>query len=212
MPKFVGMKRILLFLSAVLLSVAAFAQTPEEIVRRMDAEMDKHEAEGLIMTCDTKVPILGTMRVKTYTLGNKVRLETAMMGVSLVSWEDGTTEWTYASKTHELTIKNLDPAGDSNAGDEELFSGITDGYSVKIQKETADAWYIACKKLKTNTNKDDPKTMDLVVSKQTYLPLSLKAKVSGVGINMHDISFGVSDDFVTFHPEDYPDAKVVDKR
>ena len=40
------------------------AQTPQEILSRMDAEMDKHDKEGLIMTVDAKVPILGTMTTK----------------------------------------------------------------------------------------------------------------------------------------------------
>lgn len=206
------MKKLILVLAAALLAAVAWAQTPEEIIQRMDAEMSLHEPEGLIMTCETKIPILGTMNVKTYTLGRKARMETTMRGVRVITWEDGTTEWTYDSKSNEVTIEKLKTADDSDAGDAELFIGITEGYSVKVQKETADAWYILCKKLKTNTEKDDPKTMDLVISKKTYFPISLTAKVSGVKMTLRDISFGVPEDLVTFHPEQYPDAKVVDKR
>lgn len=61
------------------------------------------------------------------------------------------------------------------------------------------AWYLQCKKIKTNTNKDDPKTMGLVVAKGTYHPISLSAKVSGITVTMCDLSFNVSEKQVTFN-------------
>jgi outer membrane lipoprotein-sorting protein len=93
-----------------------------------------------------------------------------------------------------------------------MFSGITDGYDVTLKKETADAWYFLCKKSKTNTDKDDPKSIDLVVAKGTYYPVSLKAKLSGVTMTLRDVSFGVTEQQVTFNPKDYPTATIVDKR
>ena len=90
--------------------------------------------------------------------------------------------------------------------------GITDDFDVTLTKETADAWYLTCKKSKNCTDPDVPKTMDLVVSKGTYYPKLLKAKISGVSVAMRDVSFGVKEDYVTFRLSDYPGAKVEDNR
>ena len=205
------MKQLVTFLSAIAFAFAALAQTPEEIVSRMEAEMDKHENDGIIMTVDVKVPVLGTMTTKTYSLGNKIRIEGKMMGVEIVTWTDGETEWSYNSKTNTIEITR-EKAKDTAEGDAEMFQGLTDGYDVSISKETADAWHILCKKSKTNTDKDDPKTINLVVAKSNYYPLSLSAKISGVSMTLRDISFGVPEKQVTFNPGDYPTAKIEDKR
>ena len=187
------------------------AQTPQEIISRMDAEMDKHDKEGLIMTVDAKIPILGTMTTKTYTLGNKARVEANMMGVDVITWTDGNTSWTYNSKKNEVEISKQGESPESE-GDAEMFNGITDGYDVTIDKETATTWNILCKKSKSNKDKDAPKKMELVVAKGTYMPVSLKTKISGIGITMRNISFGVTEKQVTFNANDYPGATIVDKR
>ena len=187
------------------------AQTPQEIISRMEAEMNKHDKEGLIMTVDAKVPILGTMTTKTYTLGTKARFEASMMGVDVVTWTDGQTTWTYDSKKNEVEIRKQD--GDTETeGDAEMFNGITEGYDVSINKETATTWNLLCKKSKSNKDKDAPKKMELVVAKGNYMPVSLKTKLSGIGITMRNISFGVTEKQVTFNANDYPGVTIVDKR
>jgi outer membrane lipoprotein-sorting protein len=199
--------------AALLLSVMAFAQTPQEIVSRMEEAMEKHEKEGIVMTMDIKIPILGTMSTKTYVLGDKYKSEGGMMGVKIVTWSDGTTTWTYDGKKDEITIEDTAHAKpDENKGDTEMFTGVADGYDVSLKKETDDAWYLLCKKSKDNKEKDDPKTMDLVVAKGTYYPVSISAKVSGVSVKIYDVSFGISDKQVTFNKADYPRATIVDKR
>ena len=187
------------------------AQTPKEIVSRMEAEMNKHDKEGIIMTVDAKVPIIGTMTTKTYTLGNKTRIEANMMGIDIITWSDGKTAWTYNSKKNEVEITKQED-GTESEGDAEMFNGITDGYDVTITKQTAKAWYLLCKKSKSNQDKDAPKKMDLVVAKGTYMPVSLKTKVSGIGITMRNISFGVTEKQVTFNANEYPGATIIDKR
>ena len=187
------------------------AQTPQEIISRMETEMNKHDNEGLIMIVDAKVPIIGTMTTKTYTLGNKVRVEANMMGVDIITWTDGETSWTYNSKKNEVEISKQEGSSESE-GDAEMFNGITDGYDVTINKETTTTWNILCKKAKSNKDKDAPKKMELVVAKSTYMPISLKTKMSGIGITMRGISFGVTEKQVTFNANEYPGAKIVDKR
>lgn len=209
------MKKIVTFLFGAIffgLALTAYAQTPQEIVDRMEEAMETHEPEGIVMIIDVKIPIVGNMTTKSYSLGDKLRVEAKMLGVELITWSDGTTEWTYNSKSNEVEIDNDSGSAAEDSGDTEMFSGITDGYDLSIQKETADAWYLKCKKSKTNTDKDAPKTIDLVIAKGTYYPISLSTKVSGVSMSMREISFGVPESMVTFNINDYPDAKVVDKR
>ena len=207
------MKRFIIsFLSLIALTLSAWAQTPQEIVNRMDEIFDAHEGDGLEMTMEMKIPLLGKSSVKTYTLGDKLRMETTMMGITAIVWCDGTTTWDYDSQKNEVTISHDDGSTAKQGGDEEMFDAITEGYDVSLKKETDDAWYILCKKNKSNQNKDDPKTFDLVIAKDTYHPVSLSAKMHGISITIRDIRFGVSEKTVTFNIDDYPNAKIVDKR
>ena len=205
------MKKLVLAFIAVLAAVlAAVAQTPEEIVSRMEAEMNSHAGEGIAMTVDIKIPILGTATSRSYVYGSKLRVEMKMMGAQVVTWSDGETSWTYVSKDNSLIIRSAGHKK-ANTGNVELFMGITDGYDVSMKKETAGAWHLLCKKSKGNKDEDDPKTMDLVVSKENYYPLSLKASMSGMTMTMREISFGVTEADVTCDPSKFPGVKIIRK-
>lgn len=212
------------FLSSAFLMLAfavlALAQTPQEIVSRMEKEMDKHEKDGMSMVVDVKVPILGTMTSKASFLGDRCRIEASMMGVDIITWSDETSEWIYNSKSNEVEIRKLSVKTDKEgaakaadgAGDVDLFSQVSAGYDVSIKKETANAWFILCKKKSTNTEKDAPKNIDLVIAKGSYYPVSLSTKMSGIALTMRDVKFGVSEKAVTFRPEDFPGITITDKR
>ena len=206
------MKRILSLVSLLLLTFTAFAQTPEEIIARMEEEMDKHEKEGMIMTMDIKIPILGTLSTKTYFLGERMRMEANTKGHLIVTWMDETTSWEYNTKDNEVIIETLKSSGEKDKSDAEMFDGITEGYDVTLKSETAGEWHLRCRRSKTNKDKDSPKNMDLVVSKSTYCPVSLKTSMRGVSMTIRDIAFGVTEKQVTFNPADYPTAKITDKR
>ena len=206
------MKRLVFCFIAVFALVAtAFAQTPEEILAKMDEALKPAEEKGMSMAMDVKVPIIGTTTSMMYMLGDKVRSETKIMGHQLITFSDGTTDWEYDTVNKELTITDAIP-GEDDGSEAEMFSGITDDYDVKLKKETADAWYLECKKSKNCQDKDAPDKMELVVSKVTNLPVSLTAKISGVKCTLRDVKIGVSEEQVRFDPADYPDAKIVDKR
>ena len=207
------MKNILSIIIFLVMAVAAFAQTPKEIIDRMSAEWDKHEAEGMGMTLDTKIPVLGTVTITDYSLGKKNRGESDVMGTHVSTWDDGVTAWAYNAKTNKLKITNstINASYEGNS-DADLFTGVSNGYDLSIKEETADSWLILCKKSKTNQDKDAPKNIEIRVAKGTFYPISLKTKMSGFPITIRDITFGISEDLVTFHPEDYPDAIIEDER
>lgn len=207
------MKKLFAFISALALAVTSFAQTPEEIVDRMGEAMDKLENTGLRMTMDIKIPILGTMSTVAWSLGDKMRMEAEAMGKKIITWMDNDTEWTYTADDNTVTIKNRDAKKPSSEQENmKMLDSVTEGYDVFLKKETDQAWYLQCKKNKSNTKKDDPKTMDLVIAKGTYHPISLSARVSGITVTMRDLGFNVTEKQVTFNEADCPGATIVDKR
>lgn len=208
------MKKIIAIISFIALATSAMAQTAEEIITRMDAEMSKHnESEGFAMTMDMKIIFIGTISSRSYILGDKMRIEANRDGKDFITWSDGKTEWSYDSEKNEIEITNAKPKEKSDAeSDTKMFTGITDGYDVKIDKETPTEWHIRCKRSKSNPDKDAPKKMDLVVAKGTYWPVSLSTSVTAATVTMRDLSFGVTEKQVTFDEKDYPGVKIVDKR
>lgn len=208
------MKRLLTTLFAIVsFVVVGVAQTPQEIVSRMETEMEKHEKEGVVMTTNAEIPIFGTMTTKTYTLGNKSRSDGTMFGVEIITWTDEETIWAYYAKENQVQIENakLNTKSDSN-GDLGMFTGITEGYDVSIDKESATEWNLLCKKSKSNTDKDAPKKIELVIAKGTYIPVSLITEIERIKITMYDITFGVTEEEVTFNAANYPGVTVIDKR
>ena len=207
------MRRFIALLAACALAVAAFAQTPEEIIDRMEDVMGKLEVDGVVMTMDIKIPILGTVSSKAWNRGEKTRIEAKVADVRVVTFIDGDTEWEYNSKENQVRIKHHDATKESQEeSNAKLFDAVTEGYDVFLDKETAAEWHIRARKNKSNPNKDDPKTIDLVIAKDTYYPVSLTAKVSALTVTMRDLGFNVTEKQVTFDPADYPGATIIDER
>ena len=208
------MKKLIAIISFIALATTAMAQTAEEIVSRINAEISKHnESEGFAITMDMKIILVGTISSRSYVLGDKMRIEANKDGKDFVTWSDGKTEWSYDSETNEIEIKNAKPKEKSDKdSNTKMFKDVTEGYDVRIDKETATEWHIRCKRSKSNPDKDAPKRMDLVVAKGTYWPVSLTTSVTAASVTLRDISFGVTESQVTFNEKDYPGAKIVDKR
>lgn len=205
------MKRLASLLVALICVSGLFAQTPEEIVERMSAEMAKGDVEGFSMDFNLKLPIVGTVRSHSLVRGDKFKLEISGQDKSSIAWADATTRWTYDPKTNEITIENMTSSSSDNANTE-AFDNIADGYKLTLKKETADAWYIVCKKLPSNKDKDDSKKMELTVSKKTYLPICLRSKTMLFNFSIENYALGVSEESVTFNPAAYPNATIIDKR
>ena len=207
------MKKVFFSIAVALAFLStAWGQTPEEIIARMEKAMEAGESKGLTMTMDFKIPIFGTTTTLMYVLGDTTRTETAILGHRLITFSDGVTDWEYDESKNEITIEKALPSGEGDGSEAEMFDGITDGYSVSLKNETADAWYLVCKKTRDNTDKDAPDRMELVVSKKNDLPVSLSTKMKGIKLTLWDIRLGVDAAKMVFRIEDYPDAKVIDKR
>ena len=188
---------------------AASAQTADEIIARMDKEVEKGETKGLAMTMSMKIPVVGEFSSRIKSLGDNSYAESMVKGEKIQIWSDKKTNWTYNSKGNEVVIENS-KAGDNN--EQDMVKGLTEGYKATLKKETVDTWVIKCDKLKSNEDKDDPNTMDLVVSKETYLPVRLSTKIKMVKVSMTNFTIGVSPEEVKYDPSAFKDAKITDKR
>ena len=159
------------------------------------------------------IPIIGKTSAAMRVRGDKSRTEMSIKDVKETLWMDKTTMWTYSSTSNEVVIESRkNDSKNSQEENIEMFSGITEGYDVKLEKETADTWQFRCDKSKSNTNKDDPKKMTLIVSKKDYMPISLSTKVKGITVTMRDAKLGVSESEVTFNASSLPGVTITDKR
>lgn len=209
-----GIKNIVAALAAVLICGSGlYAQTPEEIVGKMSKQMDRAETEGLVMDLNMKLPVIGSITSHNLIRGDKMKVTVSGKGKKAVMWSDGTTRWEYDEEAGEITVQSQKQSDSKKENSEmKAFDSLTEGYDLILEKETADAWYILCKKSKSNKDKDDPAKIDLAVSKATYLPIYLRMKQSVVSVSIEKVSIGVSEKSVTFNPAEYPNAKIIDKR
>lgn len=202
-------------LMAALVALVAWAQTPEEILAKMSEAMDEKENGGMAMTMDMKIPIMGTISMRMYTLGKKSKMETTLKGHLVIMWDDGKTLCTYNGEDNRITVGDSTSGGDSSSEADEnlgLAKSAAEGYDVKLVKETADAWYFACKKQKTNKEKDAPKNMELSVWKDSYCLREMNTSMKGVKLTLRDVTYNITEEDVTFDESRFPDAEVVDKR
>lgn len=212
------MKRFLVFLALCGFALAApsltlSAQTPEEIITKMEQELKRSDTEGLYMAMEMKIPLVGTIPSRVYSLGKKARAEMETKDKKTILWMDADNTWTYDLGKNEIVITRRESGKPSDTENNmQLLEGLTEGYKLSLEKETGEAWYLRCTKTASNPDKDAPKRMDLVVSKKTGLPLSFTASVSVMTLTFKDIALGVTEDQVTFDPGKYPDATLIDKR
>ena len=207
------MKRFICILIAGTFAALSWGQTAQEIVARMDEVMSANsDTDHFAMTLEMKMPIIGTISTRAYSWGDKMRMEIGEGSEKSISWMDATTEWEYDTGKNEIEIKHRESSSSEAEENMKMFDSVTEGYKVSIKKETPTEWHLRCKKSRDNTKKDDPKTMNLVVAKGTYMPVSLSTKMSMVTVTLRDLSFDVTEEMVTFNPADYPTATIVDKR
>ena len=161
------------------------------------------------------IPILGEFRTVNYVLGDKMKiLDMTDKNNTITTWSDGTTDWQYDPSKNEVKITNAKPSSSNdNSGSTDLVTGVSEGYDLSFDRKTDDnVWYIVCKKNRSNKDKDDPKRIDLAVSKSDYSTIYMKTRAKGIGISMENFKIGVTEAEVTFNPADYPGVTIVDQR
>ena len=210
------MKKILCLVSALVWAMSAFSQTGQEIVNRMNRMISDRKSQGICVSVDVKIPVVGTITTKTYSLGKKSRLEIESSKINTITFIDDTLQWTYIPGNTDVVLTNIQ-IGNANASDNPgmdvgMFDDIPEGYDISIKSQNAVKWELLCKRKKSNKDDDSPKTITLEVRKETYEPISMSTKMMGINCTMHHFIFGVTEDKVTFNPDDFPGIKIVDQR
>ena len=119
---------IICFIGAMIASMNLRAQTPEEVVERMNAELRKGDSLGMTFDFVMSIPILGEFKSTNYTLGDKLRVDLIDKDKKTINWSDGTTEWEYDSEKNEVKITNAKPKEENtNSGDANLVTGVSEG-------------------------------------------------------------------------------------
>lgn len=190
------------------------AHTAEEILSKMDAAMDRGEAEGMSMTMAIKIPVIGSITSQVKMLGGKTRMDLSTLGKKMTVFTEGGTSWTYVPSNNTITIEALNDNSAASPADDSmhLMEDLTEGYDVTIANEDSDTWYLLCTRQKSNKDDDAPKKISLSVCKDSYILKEFSTSMKGVKMIMKDVIIGVNESEVTFNAENYPDAKVVDKR
>ena len=208
------MKRFLCFAIAFLSATVAFAQTGLEIVTRMNQRMSDRQSEGMCMSADVKIPVMGTVTTKTYAYGNKRRMDVESSKINTITFIDDTLQWTYVKGSTEVVLTNLNigKRSDNPGTDTGMFDDIPDAYDITIKSQNAVKWELQCKRKKNIDDDDYPKHLTLEVRKETFEPISMNFKVMGISMSMHHIIFGIPESKVTFNPDDFPGVTVSDQR
>lgn len=217
-----SMKKLIVTLLAALAMAAtmpaqtteeATFQTAEEILAKMDAAMDRGEAEGMSMTMAIKIPVIGSITSQVKMFGGKTRMDLSTLGKKMTVFTEGETSWTYVPSNNTITIEALNDNSAASPADDSmhLMEELTEGYDVTIENEDSDTWYLLCTRQKSNKDDDAPKKISLSVCKDSYILKEFSTSMKGVKMIMKDVIIGVNESEVTFNAENYPDAKVVDK-
>lgn len=208
------MKRLLCFAIAFLSATVTFAQTGLEIVTRMNQRMSDRQSEGMCMSADVKIPVMGTVTTKTYAYGNKRRMDVESSKINTITFIDDTLQWTYVKGSTEVVLTNLNigKRSDNPGTDTGMFDDIPDAYDITIKSQNAVKWELQCKRKKNIDDDDYPKHLTLEVRKETFEPISMNFKVMGISMSMHHIIFGIPESKVTFNPDDFPGVTVIDQR
>ena len=208
------MKRLLCFAIAFLSATVTFAQTGLEIVTRMNQRMSDRQSEGMCMSADVKIPVMGTVTTKTYAYGNKRRMDVESSKINTITFIDDTLQWTYVKGSTEVVLTNLNigKRSDNPGTDTGMFDDIPDAYDITIKSQNAVKWELQCKRKKNIDDDDYPKHLTLEVRKETFEPISMNFKVMGISMSMHHIIFGIPESKVTFNPDDFPGITVSDQR
>lgn len=204
------LRKILPLLVALFCATTSFAQDARQILERVSAAMAELNHSGAEMTLDARIPILGTIHSRVWTLGDKQKTITQFGKKKQISWIDGQSVWDYDEKSRTVTIRtDTHSAPDDNVS---LIEDVLSGYDISIKEERTDVWIIACRRSKSNKDKDAPKTMEFTVEKGSYKPVSMESRSTGLTYTLRYVKFGVSDKDVTFDPAECNGATIKDRR
>jgi len=197
------MKKIVLVMSLLMVSVFTFGQTAKSVLDKTAAVVsNKNGVQANFTMTGGMGDVSGTIAVK----GRKFHATTPIATM----WFDGKTMWTYMKKNEEVNITTPNEAQLQKINPYNFINLYKQGYDMTMSK--SDKTYTVHLTAK-NSNKIQE--LFITVDKNTYHPTQVKM-LQGKKWTVFDISNlkaqTLSDAIFTFNSKDFPSAEVIDLR
>jgi outer membrane lipoprotein-sorting protein len=198
------MKKIVLAMLLLLMSVLTYAQTATQVLDKAAAVLSvKSGVKADFKATMAQGTISGTIAVK----GNKFMATTQHTKV----WFDGKTQWTYLSKNDEVNVSNPKDSELQSLNPYNFITLYRQGYKSTMNKNSTS--YVVHL---TATSKNKPvQEMFITVNKKTYAPSQVKM-LQGKKWVTFDVSnlkqVKLADSFFRFNAKDFSTAEVIDLR
>ena len=197
------MKKIVLVMSLLMVSVFTFGQTAKSVLDKTAAVVsNKNGVQANFTMTGGMGDVSGTIAVK----GRKFHATTPIATM----WFDGKTMWTYMKKNEEVNITTPNEAQLQKINPYNSINLYKQGYDMTMSK--SDKTYTVHLTAK-NSNKIQE--LFITVDKNTYHPTQVKM-LQGKKWTVFDISNlkaqTLSDAIFTFNSKDFPSAEVIDLR
>ena len=198
-----NMKKIVLVMSLLMVSVFTFGQTAKSVLDKTAAAVsNKNGVQANFTMTGGMGNVSGTIAVK----GRKFHATTPIATM----WFDGKTMWTYMKKNEEVNITTPNEAQLQKINPYNFINLYKQGYDMTMSK--SDKTYTVHLTAK-NSNKIQE--LFITVDKNTYHPTQVKM-LQGKKWTVFDISNlkaqTLSDAIFTFNSKDFPSAEVIDLR
>ena len=198
-----NMKKIVLVMSLLMVSVFTFGQTAKSVLDKTAAVVsNKNGVQANFTMTGGMGNVSGTIAVK----GRKFHATTPIATM----WFDGKTMWTYMKKNEEVNITTPNEAQLQKINPYNFINLYKQGYDMTMSK--SDKTYTVHLTAK-NSNKIQE--LFITVDKNTYHPTQVKM-LQGKKWTVFDISNlkaqTLSDAIFTFNSKDFPSAEVIDLR
>ena len=197
------MKKIVLVMSLLMVSVFTFGQAAKSVLDKTAAAVsNKNGVQANFTMTGGMGDVSGTIAVK----GRKFHATTPIATM----WFDGKTMWTYMKKNEEVNITTPNEAQLQKINPYNFINLYKQGYDMTMSK--SDKTYTVHLTAK-NSNKIQE--LFITVDKNTYHPTQVKM-LQGKKWTVFDISNlkaqTLSDAIFTFNSKDFPSAEVIDLR
>jgi len=197
------MKRLLIILTACLVTAFGHAQTAKQILDKTAAVVNAKGGAKADFVMNGKYGYgAGTIAIK----GNKFAASTA----DAKMWYDGKTQWTYMTSTQEVNVSHPTEARQQTMNPYRFINLYNMGYDM-TKKNVSDGYEVY---LKATNPKRTITEMYITVSKK-YVPVNVKMKTSKGWTDISIRNFkhvSLSDSYFRFNQKDYPQAEIIDLR
>ena len=200
------MKKFLLFIFCLLLSVPSFSQNEKEAKRVLDKAAsiicNRGGAKAQFTAYGNKLKTSGSIAVK----GSKFQITTPQAMV----WYNGKTQWSYMRQNNEVNVSTPDAGQRARMNPYTFVNIYKKGYKLSM-KTVGNSKEIHL----TALAKSAIPQMYIIVDNNTGVPSHVKMLTNGSWTSIVISNFtraNISDSYFSFNAKDFPKADIIDLR